>query len=144
MVRRGILAAKMSQNVEQAKRAADAYNRRDIAALLEELHPDVEWSAALTVLLGGEETVYRGHEGVRELLRETDDVLDEINVEYSEIRDLGDRVVAIGRIRIRGKASGATTESAVGVVSDLLDGKAVRVRTYLDPREALEAAGLSE
>ena len=67
-------------------------------------------------------------------------MLDEINVEYSEIRDLGDRVVGIGRIRIRGKASGATTESAVGVVSDLLDGKAIRVRTYLDPKEALEAA----
>ena len=134
----------MSQeNVEQAKRAADAYNRRDVEALLEELHPDVEWFAALTVLLGGEATVYRGHEGVRELLRETDEVLDEINVEYSEIRDLGDRVVAIGRIRIRGKASGATTESAVGVVSDLRDGKAIRVRTYLDPKEALEAAGFA-
>ena len=33
----------MSQeNVELVKRAADAYNRRDVEALLEELHPDVE------------------------------------------------------------------------------------------------------
>ena len=29
-------------------------------------------------------------------------------------------------------------------VSDLKNGKAIRVRTYLDPAEALEAAGLSE
>lgn len=128
-------------NVEQAKRAADAYNRRDVDALLEELHSDVEWFAALTVLLGGEATVYRGHEGVREVLRETDDVLDEINVEYSEIRDLGDRVVAIGRVRIRGKASGALTESAVGVVSDLLDGKAIRSARTSTPRRLSKPPG---
>jgi ketosteroid isomerase-like protein len=29
-------------------------------------------------------------------------------------------------------------------VTDFKDGKAIRVRTYLDPNEALEAAGLSE
>ncbi len=88
--------------------------------------------------------MYRGHEGVRELMREIDDVLDEIHVEYSEIRDLGDRVVAIGRLRTRGKASGAETESPIATVSDLRNGKSIRIRTYLDPKEALEAAGLSE
>lgn len=30
------------------------------------------------------------------------------------------------------------------MVSDIRDGKAIRVRTYLDPNEALAAAGLSE
>ena len=132
------------ERIEQAKRSVDAYNRRDVEALLEELDPEVEWHPALLVLLGGEATVYRGHEGVRELMREIDDVLDEIHVEYSEIRDLGDRVVAIGRLRTRGKASGAETESPIATVSDLRNGKSIRIRTYLDPKEALEAAGLSE
>jgi hypothetical protein len=32
----------------------------------------------------------------------------------------------------------------VGYVAELKSGKRIRIRTYLDPREALEAAGLRE
>ena len=63
------------------------------------------------VLLGGEATVYRGYRGIRDFFRETGDVLDRVYVEYSEIRDLGDQVVAVGTIRTRGKASGVETDS---------------------------------
>jgi ketosteroid isomerase-like protein len=132
------------ENVEQTYRGLDAYNRRDVEALLATVDPEVEWSTAFPVLLGGDATVYRGHDGIREMFRDFDDVLDEIHVEYSEVRDLGDRVVAIGRIRTRGKGSGAVTESPFAAVTDVKNGKGVRVRTYLDPQEALEAAGLSE
>jgi ketosteroid isomerase-like protein len=135
----------MSQeNVESFKRAVEAYNRRDVEALLEELDPEVEWHPAFEVLLGGEATVSRGHKGVRELLRDTDETLAEIHIEFSEIQDLGDRVVAIGRLRTRGKESGAETESPVGTVAKFKAGRAILIRTYLDPREALEAAGLRE
>ena len=132
------------ETVESLKRAVEAYNRRDVEALLEELHPEVEWHPALEVLLGGEATLYRGHEGVRELLRDTDETLGEIHVEFSKIQDLGDRIVAIGDLRTRGKESGAETESPVGFVAKLKDGKTIQVWTYLDPKEALEAAGPSE
>jgi ketosteroid isomerase-like protein len=132
------------ENVEITERALSAYNRRDVEALLETLDQAIEWSPAFPVLLGQEPTVYRGHDGIREMFRDFSEVLDEIQVEYVEIRDLGDRVVAIGRIRTRGKASGAATESPLAAVSDIRDGKAIRVRTYLDPDEALKAAGLSE
>ena len=135
----------MSQeNVELTRRATDAYTRRDVEAMLETLDPDVEWHSALSILLSGKATVYRGHGGVRQWFREIDDVLDEIHVEYTDIRDLGDRVIAIGRIRTRGRDSGVVTESPLAVVSDIRNGKSVRVRSYLDPDEALEAAGLSE
>jgi ketosteroid isomerase-like protein len=135
----------MSQeNVEAFKRGVDAYNRRDATALIEELDPAVEWHPALLVMLGGEATVYRGHEGVRELLRDIDDTLAEIHVEFSEIRDPGDQIVAIGRIHTRGKTSGALTESPLGYVADFREGKVTRIRTYLDPEDALKAAELSE
>ena len=135
----------MSQeNVEAFNRVVDAYNRRDVEAMVEGLDPEIEYHAALPMLLGGEATVYRGHEGVRRLFREIYDAFDEIHVEFSEVRDLGDRVVAIGRIRMRGKGSGAETESPSGSVADYENGKAIRVWTYLDPKEAFQAAGLSE
>jgi hypothetical protein len=69
------------------------------------------------------------------------EVLDEIHVEYPEIRDLGDRILGIGLIRTRGGASGVATESPFAVITDPKDGKALRVRTYLDPQEAIDAAG---
>ena len=135
----------MSQeNVEVVKRGLEAYNRRDVEALLEELDPEVEWHPALEVLMGGEATVYRGHEGVRELLRDAAGTLSEIHVEFSNIQGIDDQVVAIGRIRARGKSSGVETESPLGYVAELRNGKAIRIRTYLDPQKALEAAGLSE
>ena len=132
------------ENVESFKRGVEACNRRGVEALLEGLDPEVEWHPALEVLLGGDATAYRGHEGVRELLRDTDETLGEIQVVFSKIQDLGDRIVAIGRLRIRGKESGAETESPVALVAELKSGKPIRIRTYLDPNEALQAAGLSE
>ena len=135
----------MSQeNVETFKRANDAYNRRDVEALLEAVHPDAEWHSALMVPLGGKAAVYRGHEGIRELFRDLDEVLDDWHADYPEVRDLGDRVVAIGRVRTRGRGSGAETESPIASVVDIENDKAISIHAYLDPQEALEAAGLSE
>jgi ketosteroid isomerase-like protein len=133
-----------SLNVETFKRAIDAYNRRDVEALLETLDPEIEWYSALMVPMGGKATVFRGYEGIRELFRDLDEVLDEWHAEYGQIRDLGDRIVAIGRVRTRGRGSGAETESPIATVCDVRDDKAFRIRTYLDPKEALEAAGLRE
>jgi ketosteroid isomerase-like protein len=105
----------------------------------------VEWPRpAILVSLGGEAKVYRGHEGIREVLRDVYDAFAEIRIEYSQIRDLDDRIVAIGRFRARGTESGAEIESAWGAVTEIKNGKAIRIRTYLDPSDALEAAGLSE
>jgi ketosteroid isomerase-like protein len=135
----------MSQeNVETFNRVTEAYKRRDVEAMLADLDPEIEWHPGLLASLGGEATVYRGHEGIRELVRDLDEHFAEFNNEYSEIRDLGDQVLAIGHIRARGKASGAETVSPLAFLVESKDGKAIRVRTYLDPEKALEAAGLRE
>jgi ketosteroid isomerase-like protein len=115
--------AMTQENVESFRRAARAYDRRDIDALLEELHPDVEWHPVLQVLLGGETTVYRGHRGVRDLVRDVDATFAEFHGEVSEVQDLGDHIVATGRMRARGKASGAETNSPFALVMDFRDGK---------------------
>jgi ketosteroid isomerase-like protein len=140
----------MSQeNVDGFKRGLDAYNRRDLDALLEELDPEVEWHPALAVLLGGERTVFHGHQGVRESIQEEDEALSVYQLEVSEIRDLGNRVLATGRIRARGRGSGAEIESPFYVLSESKGTKGkgtrtIRLSTYFDRNEALEAAGLRE
>ncbi len=83
--------------------------------------------------------------GALEWFRNLYDTLDEVHVEYSEIRDLGgDRVLAVGRMRTRGKGSGAETESPFASVTQAKDGKAIRISTYLDLEEALSSVGLEE
>ena len=69
--------------------------------------------------------------------------LAEVHVEYSEIRDLSDRIVGIGRVRMRERESGVKTESPLISVTDVKNGKGIRVWNYLDPEQALKAAGLS-
>ena len=54
------------ENVELFRRAVEAQNRRDAGAILDALHPDVEWHPGLSAQLAGEATVYRGHAAVRE------------------------------------------------------------------------------
>jgi uncharacterized protein len=135
----------MSQEtVEAFKRGLEAGNRGDVETLLEELDPDVEWHSALHALLGGGATVFRGHDGVREMLGDLNGAFDEIHIEISEIRDLGDGLVVIGRTRARGKASGADVETPIGFVTEVKNGKTISIRGYLDPKEALAAAGLRQ
>jgi ketosteroid isomerase-like protein len=130
------------ENGDLLRRAVDAYNRGDVEALNRELDPEVEWHPALPGLLAEQAPAYRGHEGIAAMFRDFADVLDLIEFEVSEVRDLGDRVVAIGHIRTRGKASGAETRSPYANVAEVRNGKGIRIRGYLDPREALREAGL--
>ena len=135
----------MSQeNVELTRRATDAYNRRDVEAMLEQLDPEVEWHSALSILLSGKRTVYRGHRGVREWFRELDQVVERSisSTRTSAIWGTGSSPSATSARA--GEAAGSRRRSLVATVSDVKNGKVVRVRSYLDLDEALDAAGLSE
>ena len=133
------------ENVETCLRSADAFNRRDVESYLDELDPKVELHLSLFAMLGGSSTVFRGHEGVREYMRDLDETFAEFQlVEISEIRDLGERVLAFGRLQGRGLESEVEVESPVAYVIELKDGRITRLEDFFDPAEALEAAGLSE
>jgi ketosteroid isomerase-like protein len=71
-------------------------------------------------------------------------VIADTEFEFPEIRDVGDQVVALGHFRGRGKGSGVETETPFAYVAEFRGGKAIRVRAFLDPKEALETAGLSK
>jgi ketosteroid isomerase-like protein len=136
--------AMSEEDVQTFRRGCEAYNRRDVEALLEAVDPELVWQPLMPVLLGGNATVYRGHEGVREVVSELDSAFPDLRVDLSEVRDFGGRLLAIGRLRGRGRESGVETETTIVFLVELKNGRAARIREYLDPKEALEAAGLSE
>ena len=130
------------ENVEAFKRTIEASNHRDVDAILAELDPDFEYHAVLPML--GGEAEYRGHEGFRAFLRDVWEALDDTRFEFPDVRDAGDRVVAIGHLYARGKTSGVMAETPFAYVGEFKDGKAIRLRGYTDAKEALEAVGLRE
>jgi ketosteroid isomerase-like protein len=134
----------MSQeNVEAVRKSLDGWNRGDVDAWLKAAHPKIEWVSEIAMRLQGSETVFRGPAEMRKYWDEWHSIWN-VKIEVSEIRDLGDVVVAIARLQTRGEASGIAIEQPVAWVFEFEGGLARRVRAYLEPREALEAAGLSE
>ena len=131
----------MSQeNVELAQRFLDHYNKTG-DFLWEQIDPDVVWVVDPPAFLAG---TYRGHEGIRALLRDLGEIFDEVRLEADEFIDAGDSVVIVGRFRVRGGVSGATGTQPIALVSQVRDGKAVAYHSYLDREQALRDAGLRE
>jgi ketosteroid isomerase-like protein len=132
----------MSQeNVEIVRRGFTAYNRGDTALFLELLDPDVVWIPFGAALEG---RAYRGHDGVRQWLEGLLTDWEFFEAYPEDFRDLGDHVLVFGHWRARGRASGVELERAGTWLFDVKGGKTVRLRTYTDRVEALEAVGLSE
>ena len=129
--------------VDVAKRALDAFNRRDVDGFFAELAtPDFELHAGIARALGGD--VYRGREGVEQFDRDRGESWEEVQNVAEEFRDLGDSVLVLGTVRGRGRDSGAPVEAAYVSILDFRGDRIWRNRAYLDRAEGLRAAGLSE
>ena len=131
------------RNVELVRSSLDGWNRGDVDAWLRAAHRDIEWISEVVTRVEGPEAVYRGTAEMRRYWEEWHSVWD-LTIEVSEIRDLGDTVLALARIRARGDASGIDLERPVAYVFEFHQGLARKVRAYLDPQQALEAVGLAE
>ncbi len=69
---------------------------------------------------------------------------DEFRGFAEEYRDLGDRVLWLGRLEGRGRGSGVPVSAQLDIIFDVRGDKVSRMRPYLDHDEALRAAGLAE
>jgi ketosteroid isomerase-like protein len=135
----------MSQeNVEVVQAALEAWQHDDFDAFLSVIHPNIEWHAVLQRLVEGPESPYRGYDGMRRFWRDYRTELAHMEVEAQELRDVGDdQVVLLARFRWRGLASGIQSESPLGMVITVRDGKFIHSIDYLSHQEALEAVGLA-
>lgn len=123
------------------ERLMHAVDRRDIDAFAQVTTPDFEWFPVFAARVEGD--VYRGRDGIESFLGEVDETWEEFRPIPEEYRDLGNRVLALGRLKTRGRGSGVPIDSPWAGIYDLRGGEVSRIRTYLDHGEALRAAGLS-
>ena len=101
---------------------------------------EIEWHSG--ILAGQREGV--GLSGTRGLPQGDSGpppALSELHLEYSQIWDLGDRVLGVGRIRARGWESGAETESASAGVAEFKEGKVTRIAATWTRRRPWKLSG---
>jgi hypothetical protein len=130
-----------AENVELHSRGIDALNRKDLAALLELVHPEVSASPLIAAVQG---TAYEGHAGIRKWWDDLYGAFPDFRVEVDGIRSRGEMTVASLRATGRGAGSDVPIDWPMWHVAGWREGKCVLWQTFSSEAEALRVAGLSE
>ncbi len=129
-----------TENVDLVRAVFEAFNRRDIDAVLGLWHDSISWRTLFSVETG----VLRGKQQIRAAWERQIEALD-VHIDVLELIPLDEsRVLASGRWRGRGSESGAPVERTAVQVFTVEDGQLRGVETYASRDEALAAVGLSE
>jgi ketosteroid isomerase-like protein len=130
-----------SDNIEAFLRGVDAINRGDLTVTLDL----IEEETVFEPLRAATEGAFVGTEGMRRFLADTAETFDLFKASYTDVRDLGDgRLLAIGTIRMRGRASGVESDIPSAAIVEFRDGRMLRYKDYGDARLALREAGLPD
>ncbi len=121
------------------QRGTEAINRGDldIAAFV---HPEAVFEPRRSRTEGA----FVGHEGMRRFIEDTEEMFEVFQVSYTDVRDLGDRLLAIGSIRMRARVSGVEADVPTAVIVEFRDGLLWRFKDYGDERSALRADALRD
>jgi len=132
----------MSQeNVELVRRVFETPNveEGDEMEIRSIFHPDVEFLPQRA----GTEGAYRGIAGIEEFRSDTEQVFEKFEVHY-ELLDLGERILAWGKVDVRARGSGIEVDVPMGGVFEFRDGKIVRWEDFGSKDQALKAVGLED
>ena len=131
----------MSQENARAVRALVEYwNGGGRSVPAEYLDPEVVLETPFSSVSGES---YRGYAGISQWLRELDEQFIEWRNQLDDVREVGDSVIAVGVLHLRGRVSDVELhQPAAWVGSFNADHRVTRARVYLDSAEALKAVGL--
>jgi ketosteroid isomerase-like protein len=130
-------------NVDLVRRLYEAFAERDLEGMMAVTSPDLEWFPVQTASMVQRSGPYRGHEGLRTYFADVDRVWRQLDIIPRDFRDLGDRVLVLGRVYGRG-AGGYISDSPAGWLWKVEHGAIKWGRVYLSRAEALQAAGFEE
>jgi hypothetical protein len=131
-----------AQNVDLHRHHMDAFNARDIEALIAYSDPGVELHSTFAVVGGA---VYHGYEGLRQWLRDTEEVWrDEIRVEPEVYFDFGERTLLFNVLAGRGRSSGVEVAMPVAHLAMWREGLGVYYKSFADRKDALRDLGVCE
>jgi ketosteroid isomerase-like protein len=117
-------------------RFLEAFNRGDISACVDMLHPDVEWYTSNRFL---ESESHVGRDDVKLYLESLHNHLDQPRLEPEDGYQIGDHVMLINRLRGKGTLAGNDVIERYNWVALVDDDKFRRVVTYPTPADARRA-----
>ena len=105
------------------------------------LDPDVTYEDTILPDHVGE--TYRGPEDVARAVARWFEPYAEITISLERIVGEGDCLVSIHRVRTKARHTGIEFESPLAYLWTLREGKVIRFKSFWEPEQALEAAGLA-
>jgi ketosteroid isomerase-like protein len=129
----------MSQTtVDLARKGIEAWNQRDADLWLTYAAPEIEWIPAGPAAV--EQAVYSGHDEAARGLAAVWDTWEVFEFVESEVRDLGDSVLWLGHVKMRGGTSHVELDQEFALHSQVRDGRLIRVKAFLSWQDALQEA----
>ena len=133
----------MSQvNVELVRKGIAAWNQRDADLWLSYAAPEIEWLPAGPAAV--ESAVYRGYDEVASAYAKVWETWAVFELHECEVRDLGDSVLWLGRVKMQGRGSGVELDQEFAAHAVMSDGKVSRTQSFLSWQQALESVGLED
>lgn len=129
----------IQDNIRVAHALLEAFEHRDLDALIELTDPLVDWHS-----LFAHGVDFKGHDGMHKYVKDLNDAWDTVRLDVEHEFGAGDLVLFIGRVHYRGKGSGVEDNRDSGCVLKLREGRVLSFRPFQDPYQALETVGLSE
>lgn len=128
-----------AENAEIVRRGYRAFEERGVEGILEFLDPEIEWH--MSAVFTHTPQVFRGHDGVRDVFRFFDELIEDLGADPHEFIDAGDQVIVPVRMHGRLRANGEPVAYELVQVWSGRDGKAIRLVTYPDREAAIAQAG---
>ena len=133
------LAPSLAAETETLRAAYAARNRNDIPAMIDAFDPQMEWTEPAEYPGGG---TRRGHAAVLAYLTWARGTWAEGRCEPERFVAAGDKIVVFVHVRVRLQHETEWREGRLADVYTFRDGRAIRMRSFPDRRQALEWAGV--
>ena len=128
------------ENLELVRHGYEAFARGDVEAAVAMFHPDIQVEDHERSL--ETPTTYHGPDGFLTLFATVNEGFSDVRYTPDKVTDVADQVLVEVRRTGRGITSGAHVDERQFHVWDVVAGRAVRFRVYVERDQALEAVGL--
>jgi ketosteroid isomerase-like protein len=122
------------------KATLEAWNRGEADVSL--LDPEIAYEDTILPDHVGE--TYHGYEGVARATERWLEPFESLTIQLERLIGSGDRFVSIHQVWMRALHTGIELEATLAYVWTFREGRVIHLKSYWEPAEALEAAGLSE
>jgi ketosteroid isomerase-like protein len=130
-----------SANVVLVRRLYEAFEVRDLDAMVSLVSEDMEFFPQVTASIVKRTEPYRGHDGLRRYFEDAAKVWRKLEIIPHEFRDLGHQVIVFGRVYARGEG-GYISDSPAAWLWRIEGDLIAYGRVFTSRAEAFEAAGV--